>query len=155
MSNLQSKPEAAVFYTSLGWSILPLHNIKEGKCSCNSPSCRSPGKHPRVPHGVKDSSKDPEQVKRWWARWPEANIGVAAGKASGFFILDIDGPMGIKTLETKSADLINSTLPVVKTGSGTGRHLYFKPFLDKTPNGVRVAPDIDIKGDFVYINHLS
>lgn len=146
----QSKAEAALFYTSLGWALLPLHNIMQGKCSCGISDCRSPGKHPRLAHGVKEASNDPEQVKTWWEQWPDANIGIAAGNASGILLLDVDGEEGIEVIKKKEVSLIDETLPVIKTGSGKGYHFYFKPFLDETPNGVRIAPGLDIRGDNGY-----
>ena len=49
------------------------------------------GKTPLTNHGFKDASTDPEQIRAWWTRWPDANIGITTGKASGFWVLDLDG----------------------------------------------------------------
>ena len=32
----------------------------------------------------------PEQVQRWWRRWPDANVGVVTGAVSGLVVLDVD-----------------------------------------------------------------
>ena len=147
----QSKVEASLYYISLGWPIFPVYNIVDGKCSCKlSEKCTRPGKHPKTKNGFYDASTDPEQIKAWWERWPEANIGVRAGNISGILILDVDGEEGVEFIKTKDADLINESLPIVKTGSGEGNHLYFKPFGDNIPPRVRIAPGIDIRGDGSY-----
>ena len=38
--------------------------------------------------GVYDATIDPEQIKAWWTRTPDANIGLACG--SYFWVLDVD-----------------------------------------------------------------
>ena len=44
------------------------------------PDCdRAAGKHPRSAHGVRDASVDEAVVRAWWARWPDANLGLATG----------------------------------------------------------------------------
>jgi hypothetical protein len=41
-----------------------------------------------VPHGLKDAARDPEIIRDWWQREPQANIGLRTGE--GFFVLDLD-----------------------------------------------------------------
>jgi hypothetical protein len=67
--------EAALRYASWGWPVLPLQP--------NS-------KIPATAHGVHDATTDPEQIAKWWGRDPSMNIGVAAGKASGLLVFDVD-----------------------------------------------------------------
>ena len=45
--------------------------------------CENIGKHPMTKNGVKDATTDLDQIRKWWQRWPNANIGVATGSASG------------------------------------------------------------------------
>src|SRR5947209_4178613 len=47
-------------------------------------------KKPLTPNGFKDASLDEQQVRDWWARWPEAMIGVPTGPVSGLDVLDLD-----------------------------------------------------------------
>ena len=47
-------------------------------------------KEPYTPHGFKDATRDIDQITRWWKRWPGALVGIATGKDSGFFAIDID-----------------------------------------------------------------
>jgi Bifunctional DNA primase/polymerase, N-terminal len=107
--------------------VIPLHTITEGRCSCGPVDCARPGKHPLTPHGVKDATTDRDQIKAWWAEWPDANIGLAPGREPDILVLDIDprhgGNRRLRRLETKLGAL--PTTVTAKTGGG-GRHLFFK-----------------------------
>ena len=86
---------AALDYAARGWLVLPLHSIRaDGCCTCGKSDCTSPGKHPRTLHGLKNATTEVEQVHRWWAQWPDANIGIATGDASGLVVVDLDGSIG-------------------------------------------------------------
>jgi hypothetical protein len=43
-----------------------------------------------VRHGFHDATDDQATIERWWSHAPNANIGIATGAASGFFVVDID-----------------------------------------------------------------
>lgn len=51
-------------------------------------------------NGCLDATTDPEQVKRWWTTYPNANIGIATGEKSGVIVIDVD----IKHHEGKFGD---------------------------------------------------
>jgi len=154
--------DAALSYARRGMSVLPLHSIVNGGCSCGREDCQQPGKHPRTKTGLKEATKDPGQISEWWRKWPNANIGIVTGRASGLIALDIDVRHdGESSLETLEADL--GPLPETweqLTGGG-GRHLLFlRPDMEKVPNKVNVVPGVDIRGDDGYIvaepsNHIS
>ena len=150
----------ALAFAERGWSVLPLHRMEADSCSCGQSPCKSPGKHPRLAHGLRDASRDPADLRIWWNRWPESNVGVCTGSASGFWVLDIDPRNGG---DDSLADLIleHGELPetlIAHTGGG-GRHFFFRI----PPDGVRcgkLADGIDIKGDGGYVvappsNHAS
>ncbi len=67
--------EAALGYAGLGWPVFPL-----------SPGTKVPLKGTR---GFEDATTDPDQIRRWWARWPAANIGLPPG-AAGMVAIDLD-----------------------------------------------------------------
>ncbi|MGH9012234.1 MAG: bifunctional DNA primase/polymerase, partial [Acidimicrobiia bacterium] len=117
--------QQALIYAGRGWAVLPCHQPRHGSCSCGRVDCTSPAKHPRTAHGLRDASTDPERIRAWWRRWPEANVAVRTGAASGLVVLDIDPPHGEASLATLVAH--HGVLPptlTVNTGSG-GYHLYF------------------------------
>ncbi len=77
-------------------------------------------------NGLNDASADPAQVARWWSRWPEANIGIVCGAASGLVVIDVDGPDGgEESLEALAAELGPLPETVEALTGGEGRHLYF------------------------------
>jgi putative DNA primase/helicase len=75
--------------------------------------------------GFKSATTDPDKIRDWWTKYPDANIGVRTGPESGIWVLDVDGEKGIKDLDAlqlKYGPL--PPTPVVETGGG-GRHYYF------------------------------
>lgn len=125
-----------------GWHIFPVHTVilaEDGRpsCSCSrGVDCTAIGKHPRIAGGVLNASNDPRQIVEWWTRWPNANIGVAAGK-SGLYVIDDDcAKNGFDSL-TKLAEEGRS-LPATwrqRTGSGGFHHIYQAPETLNQPNG--------------------
>lgn len=131
--------EAALTYIALGWPVIPL---KPGQ------------KVPLIPkseggNGVHDASLDRAQVEAWWTRWPDANIGVAAGPA--FWVLDVDfagwdaeqadGADSIAALVERFGELPATVQQI--TGSGGWQRFYLPD--EKAKNGVRRLPGIDTR----------
>lgn len=144
--------EAALEYAARGWLVIPLHNVKQGVCSCRKKDCNSPGKHPRTANGFKDGSKDPKQIECWLKKWPEANIGIVTGQESGLFVLDVDGEDGKASL----SQLIAAHGPLPKTlcvKTGRGFHYYFHmPAGAAIRNSVgSLGKGLDIKTDGGYV----
>ena len=112
----------ALEYVARGWPVFPLHTPRDSGCSCGDRDCSSVGKHPRTPKGLHDASTDEQQVKAWWSRWPNANIGGRTGVA--FDVLDIDHA----DLEEGTADWPAVQMPggpIATTGNGW--HFYVAP----------------------------
>lgn len=157
----------ALAYAAQGWPVIPLHTPvvgkdKEGKptvvCSCGKAAdCDSIGKHPRVRHGLEEATTDEGQVRAWWKRWPDANIGVVTGPESGLWVLDVDGEEGVASLKALQEE--KGKLPrtlTQKTGGG-GYHLLFAYPLDKDGqplelhNRVGFRPKLDIRAEGGYV----
>jgi len=86
-------------------------------------------------------------IRRWWGRWPDANMGVVTGAASGLVVLDVDPRHGgFDSLAVLEA--VHGPIPPTVgafTGGG-GEHLYFRhphTFVPCRP----IAPGLDLKGD--------
>lgn len=151
------KKEAALAYASRGWKVLPLHSVINGRCSCGNPLCDSHGKHPHIKKNWPDvATDDPFQIEEWWEDWPDANIGILTGAASGIFVLDVDvkpdkdGEASLAALEKEQGPLP----PTVMAHTGSrGRHLFFKyPQRGEIGNSVsRIGPGLDIRGDNGYV----
>jgi putative DNA primase/helicase len=152
--------KTALAYAKRGWLVVPLHNPKQGGCSCRKKNCTSPGKHPRTEHGLNDGSKDPKQIALWWEKWPDANLGILTGQESALVVLDVDGAEGKASLQALSA--AQGALPktlCVKTGrtdtdgKRKGAHFYFR-----APVGVPIrnsagvlGKGLDIRADGGYV----
>jgi hypothetical protein len=108
-------------------------------CSCccelrGMPPCEKPAKHPRgllVPHGLLDASKETWQIKLWWQRAPEANLGI---ECTGLIVVDIDpddgGDESFEKLEAEHGEM-----PLTwRTLTGGGEHIFFT-----CPDGVEVS----------------
>ena len=105
----------ALAYADMGWAVLP--TSKGNKQPLNS-------------GGSRKASKDPEQIRSWWRNNPSANIGVATGEISGFWVLDVDikdGKNGWGSIINKFGDSIgiDEKQLVQKTATG-GYHFLFK-----------------------------
>lgn len=135
-------------YAKLGWCVLPVHTIIDGKCSCGKPDCPSAGKHPATVNGVKDATADKDQLKRWFGNGHLYNIGIAAGAGSKLAILDIDPKHGGD--ETIKQYTVPRTLEVI-TGSG-GRHHYFAdPEGSMRNSSGKLGDGLDVRGTGGYV----
>lgn len=144
--------DEAIDYAERGWKVFPLHTIKADACSCGNTDCTSQGKHPHIKEWQKNCSSHLDEIKSWWQKWPDANIGLATGTASGFFVLDVDPRHGGKESLQKMVKQ-NGTLPrtLASNTGGGGYHLFFKEPPIKIGNRANVLPGIDVRGDGGYI----
>jgi len=125
---------AALAYLSRGWSVIPL----------------APGKkHPLIRWAPYQQRRAEErEVRLWFGRWPDANIGIVTGLVSGLLVLDIDpqngGGEALAALEARHGPL---PATVEASTGGGGRHLYFRHPGPETHNKVGMAPGIDLRAD--------
>lgn len=152
---------AAQAYASAGIAVFPL--MPKDK----RPYGGTPGLH--------GATKDPALVMAWFEgkvalpMKPDAadkapvfagilaNIGIATGEVSGFWVLDIDGPEGaaaLAALEARHGPLP----PTVEQSTGKGRHICFAwpaagTIGDRTVrnSASKIGPGIDVRGDGGYI----
>ncbi len=156
--NKANMKKVALWYAKHGLPVFPLHSAPGGVCSCGDPE-HAPGggeeetkagKHPRTPHGFKDATTDLAQIEAWWKQWPDANIGIPTGAASGLLVLDVDprngGNESLDRLIHEQGRLPDTAEQI--TGGG-GRHIIFRHPGGPVPK--TLAPGIDLKGDGGYI----
>lgn len=144
--------EAALWYaTKLNWAVFPLHSVVDGKCTCGK-DCPSPAKHPRTSNGVLAATTDTHTIRNWFTKHPISNVGIATGRISGIFVLDVDTHLndGYDTLEalTDQYGQLPDTVQAI-TGSG-GSHFFFK-YAEGIGNKTNLFRSIDIRGDGGYI----
>lgn len=122
----------ALRYALAGWQVLPL----------------LPGsKEPATPNGWHDASDDPEQIAAWWARWPNANIGLALSPLDGRYCrvaFDVDPRHGGK-LEHIARLGLDPTQTVTQRTRGDGWHvIYDRPAGIDLRTKVHDAPGLDV-----------
>lgn len=109
--------EWALWYAENGFAVFPL---------------RPRTKDPITAHGFKDAVTDLGQVRAWWGKTPDANIGIATGNMSGGLLVidcDVDEDRdedGLRTLNSWENE--HGALPetaTVITGRG-GQHLFYR-----------------------------
>jgi len=128
--------EAAHRYSStLGWPVFPCVE-----------------KRPLTCRGLLDASADPATIERWWQRWPDANVAIRTGAASGLVVVDVDGDDGHESLRRLEAD--HEPLPVtasVKTPRG-GHHYYLRhPGATIANSAGALGASIDVRADGGYV----
>jgi putative DNA primase/helicase len=133
-------PEAAVLYAKHDIPVLPLHGIRNRRCTCGTFCGEAAGAHPRVPGGFRAATSNLPQIRRYWRKWPDANIGIATGAASGLAVVTIRCAIGIAPLDWHVAQF--GPLPRVPTArTPHGLSLYFKhcgELSHALPDGIEV-----------------
>jgi hypothetical protein len=141
--------DAAEGYAGRGWPVVPLWwPGRGGSCACGRPDCDSAGKHPLVRRGLYSATTDPTWLQRWWARWPNANVGVRTGSPAGIMVVDVDGERGMESLRALGQAHGGLRAGWAQTGSG-GWHAYLQLQAgQRVPNSVgRLGPGLDVRGE--------
>lgn len=129
--------DAALSYARRGWAVFPLMDR---------------GKDPRVQGAYKAATTDLAQVETWWARWPQANIGLATGAVSGLWVLDIDGPQGEQSFEQLVGEHGGELVETLMATTGKGYHLYWRlPAGLEQGRRIGVRPGLDVIGGSGYL----
>ena len=81
-----------------------------------------------------------DEVQEWWAKWPDANIGLVTGKVTNLVVIDVDNADGIKTMQ----EMGNGLKPY--TRSPNGYHFWFD-FHEGLSNKAALMPGIDVRTD--------
>jgi len=131
-----------------GWRVVPLYGVADGRCECGNDECERIGKHPRTRRGVKQASRDAGQLVKWWSAHPNSNLGIATGKGSNIFVLDVDcdrdGDRSLIELERRHGPLPRT----VRAVTGKGEHFYFQyPGRSVRCSSDKIARGLDIRGD--------
>ena len=125
---------AAVEYADQGIAIMPC--VERGK----KPALERTGKE----HAV--ATSDPYQIRQWWTRNPEYNIGIVC-TANRLAVIDIDGPAGIEWIR-------DNQLPMPATWTattGNGFHYYYRWPAGQIIKTCRIAPKLEIRAAGAYV----
>ena len=131
----------------IGWHVFPCGRNKKPLIS------RDEGGN-----GYLDATTDPGQIREWWSRWPDAQIGVACG-ASGLVVVDLDldragGKNGRRALEQRlGPNGRHGALLEASTPRG-GAHLFYADPDHKFGIGTHVlglGSGVDVRGVGGYV----
>lgn len=120
----------ALPYIEMGWLVFP----------------STPEKRPLCRHGRNDATTVSLTVEGWSDEFPDANISIKTGQASGICVVDIDSEEGEQWLAAVNRSW--AKLPDTAVArSGRGRHMYFaypKLAIVKSADG-KLARGVDVK----------
>ncbi len=125
--------EHALALAALGLSVMPLHRATKLAAVKWKP--------------FQTAHATPDQIRKWWSRWPEANPAAITGAISGVWVLDIDGDDGRASL-ARWIDRYGALPRTWRTITRRGEHFWFRWPADRVvrnTSGV-VAPHVDVRG---------
>lgn len=129
----KSMLQEAIRYHKLGYCVIPL---------------KGSSKEPLIEwkeYQQKRSTID--EIRRWWERWPDANIGIVTGRSSGIIVLDVDGPTGEEFI------MNNGGLPDTPKCRTAKGHQYYVGYPSDSDVGCSANKElqIDIKAEGGYV----
>ena len=113
----------ALDYARRGWYVFPCREKPGEPYNRNGEMITPTEKQPYVARGLNDATIDEDQIQAWWKMWPDALIGVNAGK-SGLFVIDID-KKNVNGLDTFSQWDINDSAGLHSFTPSGGMHIVF------------------------------
>jgi hypothetical protein len=135
---------AALSYAEKGWFVFP---APRGEKKSHKSAEHSGGR----PWG---KTTDPDEIRRDFARWPEANLCIATGRDSDIFVVeadtkeghDVDGIAALRALEQQYGPLPDTLTAQSPSGS---IHRYFRNPQDREVcnSTSQVARGVDVRGE--------
>jgi len=128
-------PKAALSYQKLGLSVIPI-----------APK----DKRPLLSwEEYQTRTATEEEIKTWWAKWPDANVGIVTGGNSGVVVIDLDSEEAKNKLKEMLPDYDLMAVPRSRTGKGW--QLFFKHPGTSIQNRAGIIPGLDVRGDGGYV----
>lgn len=112
-------------------------------------------KAPATPHGFKDATRDPAEVRRLWREFPGPLIGSPTGAEWGVDVLDLDPRHGAAAWWEVNASRVPETR-IYETRS-KGWHLLFRHHDGIRNSAGKLGPGVDVRGEggFVVLWHAA
>ena len=135
---------AALRYAALGWEVFP------------APAGQKKSHKSEEHSGAKwGKTTNPEEIRRDFRKWPNANVAIVTGATSGIFVVEadtveghgVDGLASIKALEAENGPFPETRMAVSPSGSihryygHPGADIYIKNSTSE------IAPGVDVRGD--------
>jgi hypothetical protein len=125
--------------------------------------CEAGGKRPLTTDGFLEATTDGARIRRWWGRWPNANVAIPTGERSGLLMLDADAGEGTDSMALLELSRGQPPKTSCAATGGGGVHLYFLyPSLQELraaglyTQGVRnsqglLGDGLDVRGEGGYV----
>ena len=121
--------DAAIQYLKQGKSVIPIAKDKKPLLAWQEFQSRY-------------ASED--EVKDWYKKWPDMNVGIVTGKISNLTVIDCDSQEAIESFYAG----YNGKTPNVKTPHGM--HFYFQ-YQEGVRNTARLTEHIDVRSAGGYV----
>lgn len=127
---MSSMEQWAQYYRSQGLSVIPVS-----------------GKIPLIKWAeFQERRASEEEIKAWWEKWPEADLGCVTGAISNRLVLDVDGEEGAAFVREKGVPETYT----VKTKKGTQYHFLWPLQAVGKTTLVGIAKQLDSRGEAGY-----
>lgn len=141
---LGARGVAALQYAAMGLEVFP---APPGQKKSHKSE-----KHSRAKWG---KTTDPEEIRKDFRKWPNANVAIVTGETSGIFVVEadtteghgVDGLASIRQLEAKHGPFPETRMAVSPSGSV---HRYYRhpgagTYIKNSTS--ELAPGVDVRGD--------
>ena len=143
--------------------VFPLWGVVEDQngqmlCECGKDCGKDAGKHPRLKRKLaKQATGDTTQVRKWLAKYPNANFAIYTGERC--IVVDPDvrpgeenGLQSLEYLEIDNGARIPDTVTVLSGRDNGSSHLYFRtpPNFTVKSRG-KFLPGVDLKAHNQYV----
>jgi hypothetical protein len=126
--------DAALEYTERGWPVFP---------------CRA-DKKPMIDEWQLAATTDRAQIRKWWDKWPKANIAMHVGDA-GMMVLDYD-PGSDKAELERNVGKLPATKLIAETPRGGTHEYYALGDGEVVPNSAsKLAQNVDVRSFHGYV----
>lgn len=127
----QTAREWAIFYASLGWSVVPV---------------RTGEKMPSVPWAkFQTLPADLGTINGWFDAAPSIGLGLVQGRNAGTIVLDFDGELGHATLRELERRGLPASVRALTPGGGV--HVFLRHPGRPIATRKGVLPGMDVRGD--------
>jgi hypothetical protein len=119
------------------------------------PNTKKSFKSEKFSGAVWGMTKDPKEIRRDYARWPDAQIGLPTGAVNGIFVVEadtaqghnVDGIANLAQLEAEHGKL--PPTPMARSPSGSLHHYFRHPGhdIEIRNSSSKIAPGVDVRGD--------
>jgi hypothetical protein len=144
---------AALDYARRTWPVIPLKSF--GQLLNGKIKTKDYGMVSRDVFRLEKPTLDPDEIRKYWTEWPDANVGLQTGRFSGLLVLNIHpsvgrGAEGIVDFLNRHYGVPQHSAVVVNGLNGIKHYLYSHPGeKEQVPCG-SLCPGITLGGEAGY-----